>query len=81
MTDLERFVLDKVRAGRRRKSLDPDEDLLAAGTLDSLSLMELVAFIEERYGIEVSDEDLVMENFRTLRSIQELVEVKRGASI
>lgn len=81
MTELERFVLDTIPAARKRKSIDPDEDLLARGTLDSLSLMEMVAFIERHYGIEVSDEELVMDNFRSLGAIRAFVEVKRGGSI
>jgi acyl carrier protein len=81
MRDLERFVLDNVAAARKRRSIDPDEDLLARGTLDSLSLMEMVAFIERNYGIEVSDEELVMDNFRSLGRIRAFVEVKRAARI
>ena len=80
MRDLERYVLDNVPAARKMKSISPDEDLLARGTLDSLSLMEMVSFIEQRYGIEVSDEDLVMENFRSLGRIQAFVDRKRGAT-
>jgi len=81
MENLERFVLDNVPGARKRKSIDPDEDLLARGTLDSLTLMEMVAFIERQYGIEVSDEELVSDNFRSLGRIREFVEVKRRAPI
>ena len=39
--------------------------LLETGVLDSLSLLRLVVFIQERFGIVVDDVDLVPENFDT----------------
>ena len=43
-------------------------------------VMELVGFIEERYGITVRDEDLTPENFQTLVSIQEYVDSRRNSA-
>ena len=57
--------------------VEPDEDLLDRGTLDSAGVAHLLAFLEDRYAIEVSDEDLVPENFQSVRAISELVSAKR----
>ena len=43
--------------------------LLETGVLDSLSLLRLVVFIQERFGIVVNDVDLVPENFDTVDAI------------
>ena len=43
--------------------------LLETGILDSLSLLRLVVFIQERFGIVVDDVDLVPENFDTVDAI------------
>jgi acyl carrier protein len=43
--------------------------LLDTGVLDSLSLLRLVVFIQERFGIVVDDVDLVPENFDTVDAI------------
>ena len=51
---------------------DPDEPL----QIDSLGLIRLVAFMESDCGIRVEDEELVAENFATLRSLGELIEKK-----
>ena len=40
--------------------------LLDTGVLDSLNLLRLVVFIQERFGIVVDDVDLVPENFDTV---------------
>jgi acyl carrier protein len=43
--------------------------LLETGILDSLSLLRLVVFIQERFGIVVDDVDLVPEHFDTVDAI------------
>ncbi len=43
--------------------------LLETGVLDSLSLLRLVVFIQERFGIVVDDVNLVPENFDTVDAI------------
>jgi acyl carrier protein len=43
--------------------------LLETGILDSLSLLRLVLFIQERLGIAVDDTDLVPENFDSVDAI------------
>jgi len=51
---------------------DPDEPL----QLDSLGLIRLVAFLESDLGIRVEDEELMAENFATLRTLEELLATK-----
>ncbi|HKI55042.1 MAG TPA: phosphopantetheine-binding protein [Anaerolineales bacterium] len=53
----------------RNAQLDESEDLLGAGILDSLSILKLVAHIDESFGIEIPDEDVVYENFHSLKAI------------
>ena len=43
--------------------------LLDTGVLDSLSLLRLVGFVEERFGIVVDDVDLVPEHFDSVDAI------------
>ena len=49
--------------------LSDDTSLLDSGILDSLSLLQLVVFLEERFGITVGDTDLLPQNFATVRTI------------
>jgi acyl carrier protein len=51
---------------------DPDEPL----QIDSLGLIRLVAFLESDLGIRVEDEELIAENFATLRKVGELISTK-----
>jgi acyl carrier protein len=51
---------------------DPDEPL----QIDSLGLIRLVAFLESDLGIRIEDEELVADNFATLRKLGELIATK-----
>ena len=55
---------------------DPDEPV----QLDSLALIRLVAFLESDFGIRVEDEELILENFETLRRLGALLESKSPAA-
>jgi acyl carrier protein len=58
-------------------TIDKDDDLLASGLLDSLSVMSLIHFIEQDIGIDVPAEDVTIENFVTLRAIDSYL-ARRG---
>ena len=51
---------------------DPDEPL----QVDSLGLIRLIAFLESDLGIRVEDEELIADNFATLRTLGELLATK-----
>jgi acyl carrier protein len=61
-----------------RSEVAPDENLLAQGIIDSMGIMKLVTFLEERFGIEAVDDDLVPENFGSIELLRAFVERKRG---
>lgn len=50
-----------------------DEDLVDTGILDSLIFVQLVFFIENEYGLEVSVEELEIDNFRTIEQIGKFI--------
>lgn len=59
--------------GMSDQSIEPDESLLERGVIDSTGVLELVGFLEERYGIQVADEDITTENLDSLRAISTYV--------
>jgi acyl carrier protein len=65
--------------GADRDGFAPDENLLAQGVIDSMGIVKLTAFLEDRFGIETDDDDLVPENFESLAALCAFVERKRGA--
>lgn len=58
--------------------VDEDYPLLAKGVIDSLGMLKLVSVIEEEFDVEIDDDDIVPDNWRTIRDITSLVEAKRS---
>lgn len=56
-----------------------DQDIFATGVVNSLFAMQLVMFVEKEFGIEVGDEDLTLDNFRTVDAMAQLVQRKAAA--
>jgi acyl carrier protein len=56
--------------------LTNDLPLLETQALDSLAIFELIVNLEQRYGIQILDEEAVPENFGTVTAIAKFVESK-----
>lgn len=52
--------------------IESDTELQDAG-IDSFSIVEIILFIERKYGVGIPDEKLVPENFRTLKTLSSTV--------
>jgi len=50
-----------------------DTDLMESGLLDSLTLVELMSSLEEQFGINISFDEVEIDNFRSARRIAEFV--------
>ena len=53
--------------------LQPEEDLLSSGAVDSLGVMRLVAFLEQEFSVSIAADDVTMENFLHGAAIARLV--------
>jgi acyl carrier protein len=72
------FLRDQVAVRHGEGPVSPDESLLDSGLLDSASILELVAFLEDRFDLVIEDEELLPQNFETITSIVALVETKKA---
>lgn len=57
--------------------LKNDTSLLESGILDSLSILKLVLFLEEQFGIVVAAEDLIPAHFETVDAICSYLHTQR----
>lgn len=55
-------------------SIADDENIFSLGFINSLFAMELVMFIEKTFGTTIPNEQLRIDNFRTVRAMTALVE-------
>ena len=78
-TTIRTFLIEDVFYDRDLKDLKPDDSLLSKGLLDSMSILKTVTFCEEQFGITIPDEDVLPDNFESVKTIASLVErVKSG---
>ncbi len=71
--EIRAWLKQKVTGGRE---ITDDEPLIENGVLTSLQTVELVMFLEERFGIVIEDEEFDEENFGSIEAISELVASK-----
>ena len=63
------FITTNFLFGVDNRDLSDTNSLLESGVIDSTGILELVAFIEETYGITVQDEEIVPENLDSVANI------------
>ena len=59
--------------------LGDDASFLEGGVIDSLGIIELVAFVEKQYGISVADHELLPNNFDSVSKLSSYITRKLGA--
>ena len=74
---IQAFVFDKFPLARKQ-GIGSSDHLLGSGVVDSLGVLDLVTFIEQAFGITVTDEELGPENFQTIECLVRYVERKRS---
>lgn len=55
------------------QTVEFEEDLIDTGQLDSLSLVQLMVALEEEFNIRIEPEELDFEDYRSVKSITEMV--------
>jgi acyl carrier protein len=56
-----------------RQPVQIDDDIFALGMANSMFALELIVFIETRYGLTLEGEDLTRDNFRSAQAMSQLV--------
>jgi acyl carrier protein len=75
---LTEFVHKELAQGRVAE-IKPDDDLLATAVIDSLGILQLVMFVEQRFAVQIPDEDVLVENFRSIAALSDYLDKRRTA--
>jgi len=70
------FILEEFSSEAAGTALTNDFPLLERQVIDSLGLFHLVSYLEDEFGVEILDEELVPQNFGTISDIARLVREK-----
>lgn len=71
--DLIAFIQTEVVGEERGIKVDAETRLIDSGLIDSMGLMQIIAFIEEHTAIRISDDEVMPENFETVGSMERLI--------
>lgn len=75
---IRRYISEQLLNRSNGATVGDDEDLLGGGLVDSVGMMSLVLFIEETFDVSVPPEDVVIENFLSIRTIADYVQARRA---
>jgi acyl carrier protein len=78
-TRIRDFISEEIMFEDNATELADDTPLLS-GIMDSLGLLQLVAFLEEEFDVEIDDADMTADHFRTIADIEALVRSKAAVS-
>lgn len=77
-TDLREFVTSAFLFGDSARMPGDEASLLEAGVLDSTGVLELIEFLEEKFGISVEDSETLPENLGSIDGLTRFVVLKRS---
>jgi len=72
---IQSYIVENILFGDAER-LDENISFQESGILDSTGFLELITFVEEKFGIDIADDELVPEHFDTLRKMSAFVEQK-----
>jgi len=70
------FIENEMISNNPGTILSISDSLIENGIVDSLGVQVLIAYLEKEFGISVADNDIIPENFDTISSVANLVNLK-----
>jgi len=74
---LKTYILDEFLPGEDPAGLTNSTPLMTTGILDSIAVLKVVTFLEEKFGISIEPHEAVVDNLTTLSDMPRLVMSKR----
>lgn len=71
------YILNEFLPGEDPDELEDDTPLITDGILDSISTVQLVSFLEERFGIEFQAHEINVDYLNTISKIADTVASKQ----
>jgi acyl carrier protein len=72
------YIIETFLFGESNNGLKDTDSLLEKGVIDSTGVLELIAFLEETYGIKVKDEELIPENLDSITNVSDFIRRKQA---
>ncbi len=70
------FVIENFLYGQDDHTLTDEVSFLEKGIIDSTGVLELVSFVEEKFGFAVTDDEIIPDNFDSIGKLADFVAKK-----
>lgn len=74
------YIVVNLMFGEATIEFDDDSSLLELGIVDSVGVMELVLFVEETFGLDIADDEIVPDNFDSISQLSSYIQAKLNAA-
>ncbi len=78
--EIRKFVVDNFLFGQDDSRLGDGDSFLEHGIIDSTGVLELVSFLETRFGMKIADAELLPENLDSIDGVAAFVRRKAAAA-
>lgn len=75
---IKQYIQSELVKDKKHANLSDTDSLIDSGIIDSLGIMKLIGFLEDKISIQITDDELIPENFSTVDAIASLVQKKQG---
>lgn len=72
------YILENFLYTNDEGKLNNTDSFLEDGIVDSTGILELLMFVEETFGIEVADEEVLPDNFDSVDQLKNYIQTKLG---
>lgn len=76
---IRKYIADNILFSKDGFPYSDEASFLENGIIDSMNVLELVVFVEDNFGVTVSDEDVVPDNFDSVARLSAYVQQKQEA--
>jgi acyl carrier protein len=74
--ELREFIAENLLFGQDSHALGDDDSFLEKEIIDSTGVLELVSFLEQKYGLKLADDELVPENLDSINQLTRFIKRK-----
>jgi acyl carrier protein len=72
------FIVEHFLYGDQTTPLKPEDSFLDKGIIDSTGVLELVAYLQKEFGIEVHDAEIIPDNFDSISKLTQYILKKQS---
>lgn len=73
------YILENYLFTEDQSELNSDDSFLDKGIIDSTGILEVIFFLEEEFGINVDDDEMIPENLDSVNNIVKYIDTKTAS--